>query len=187
MNIKEKEKILEASCKKLLARDIAELNKTINTDIEKQIKEELEQYQQKEEFAYHKKIEKLEKDYNKQIYSAEMESKKEVLDQKKVILKELKKEVVEILRRFTNEPEYEEFLNKRIMEVTEKVSNSENSFLSLVSKDNEKYGNKIREKYGVEIKIMEDKYIGGCILEDKIEGLYIDNTIENSINENLNY
>ena len=185
MDIHEKVKVFEASCKKLLMSDVAELNKNINQEIEKQITDELQEYQQKEELAYNKKLEKLEKDYNKQIYSLEMDSKREILNQKKLIEKELKSEVKQILKDFTNTPEYEEFLFHKIDEVLQKVQNKENSILSIVNKDIPYFADKIKEKYNISVKNIDDKYIGGCILEDVVQGIYIDNTIENSICENL--
>lgn len=185
MNNQEKIKIFQESCQRLLNREVAELSKKIDTEIEQQIKDELQEYQEKEEFAYQKKLEKLEKDYNKQIYSLEMESKKDVLNQKKLIHKDLNKEVIQILKDFTKAPEYESFLMKRIEESIQKLENTNHAILGIVKQDEERYGNKIREKYQIEIKIIDDKFIGGCILEDEMAGLAIDDTIQNSIDEKL--
>lgn len=185
MDIKEKMNIFEASCKELLRRDVMELNKNIDFEIEKQIKDELHEYQEKEELAYQKKLEKLEKEYNKQIYSLEMESKKEVLNQKKQIQKDLKKEVIQILKDFTKTLEYKSFLMNRIEETLQKLEDTNHSILRILKVDDEKYGDEIRQKYKLDIEIIEDKYIGGCILEDKVQGLYIDHTILNSINEKM--
>lgn len=185
MNNQEKMKIFQESCQRLLNREVAELSKKIDTEIEQQIKDELQEYQEKEEFAYQKKLEKLEKDYNKQIYSLEMESKKDVLNQKKLIHKDLNKEVIQILKDFTKAPEYESFLMKRIEESIQKLENTNHAILGIVKQDEERYGNKIREKYQIEIKIIDDKFIGGCILEDEMAGLAIDDTIQNSIDEKL--
>lgn len=185
MDIKEKVKIFESSCQRLLRKEVSELNKTIDAEIEKQIKDELQEYQEREEFAYNKKIENLEKEYNKQIYSLEMDSKKEILNQKKIIQKDLKNEIIQLLKDFTKTQEYKSFLMSRIEETIQKLDNPTGSVLSLVPLDNEKYGDEIRSKYNVNIQIIDDKYIGGCILEDKVAGVYIDNTIQNSINEKI--
>lgn len=185
MNNQEKIKVFQESCQRLLNREVAELSKKIDTEIEQQIKDELQEYQEKEEFAYQKKLEKLEKDYNKQMYALEMECKKDILNQKKNIQKELNKEVIQILKDFTKTPEYESFLMQRIAESMQKLENTNHAVLGLVKQDEEKYGNRIRENYKIEIKIMEDKYIGGCILEDDVVGLAIDDTIQNSIDEKL--
>lgn len=185
MNIQEKISVFEESCKRLLKKETTNLSKNIDTEIEKQIKDELEEYTEKEEFAYHKKIEKLEKELNKQIYSLEMESKKEILNQKKVMQKDLEKQVIQILKDFTKTPEYKNFLLTRIDETTQKLKHTNHSVLGILKQDNEKYGNEIRQKYDIAIKIIEDKYIGGCTLEDDIAGIYIDHTLANSVHEKL--
>ena len=183
MDIKEKENIFKASCQKIMMEEVAKLSKQIDDEIEKQIKDELEEYQEKEEFAYNKKIEKLQKDYNKEIFAKEMECKREVLNQKKIIQKDLQKEVVNLLKKFTETQEYRKFFMTKVDEVVAKVQDTSNSSLKILSKDNEKYGDEIRQKYNVNIQIIEDKYIGGCILEDNVQGLYIDNTLQNSVEE----
>ena len=48
-----------------------------------------------------------------------------------------------------------------------------------------KYENFLKQKYDVQIKVINDKYIGGCILENENQGIFIDNTLLNSINENI--
>ena len=154
-------------------------------DIEKQIHDELSEYEQKEESIYKKKIEKMEKDYNKQTFALELENKKAILDQKKLIRKNLKKEVEEILKQFTTKKEYKAFLISKIEEALKIIHNSNQIVLSLVETDFKKYGNEIRSKYNFDIKSISMEYIGGCILEDKSNGVYIDNTMLNSVNEKI--
>jgi len=181
MNIQEKEKIFEKSIRKLMKKDVEELEKSINSEVETQIKSELQKYEEKEEFAYNKKLEKLEKDYNKQIYNLEIEHKKEILNYKKEIQNNLRTEIENSLKNFVNTKEYEDFLMNRIDEVLKKVTDTENVILGLTEVDFQKY----KIKYNINVKIIDDKYIGGCTLEDNINGIYIDNTILNSINEHL--
>lgn len=185
MDVNEKVGIIKESCERLLKKDTTELNKMIDSEIEKRIEDELKEYQEKEEFSYNKKIEKMEKDYNKQIYSLEMDCKKEILNQKSLIQKDLKKDIIQLMKKFTESSDYENFLMTKINEVIQKNPNNESSILGIVRKDNEKFADKIIQKYQINLKIIDDKYIGGCILEDSIQGIYIDNTISNSIDENL--
>ena len=177
--------IIEQSCKKLLKNEATELNRKIDYEIEKQIKDEIIEYQEKEEFNYNKKMEKMEKDYNKQVYSLEMDSKREILNQKKLIQKDLKKDVMQIMKNFVNSNEYETFLMSKIEEVIEKIPDTKNAILSITKNDKNKFGKIILEKFHIRIEEIEDSYIGGCILEDSSEGIFIDNTIKNSIDERL--
>lgn len=187
MEIKEKINIIEDSCKRLLKKDLVELNNNIDNEIEKRIKDELNEYQEKEEFAYNKKLEKIEKDFNKQIFNLEMNCKKEILFQKGKNQKDLKKEVIILMKEFVASNEYEEFLMLKIDEVIQKNKNTTNSTLGIIEKDMQRFSDKIIKKYNIELKTIDDKYIGGCILEDNTQGIYIDNTINNGIEENLYY
>ncbi len=185
MNIQQKITLFEESCNKLLKRELTELDKNINTEIEKQILDELQEYEEKEEFSYQKKLEKLEKEYNKQIYALEKESKKEILNLKKSMKKDLEQQVIQILKEFTQKPEYQEFLLHRLDETIQKLNMTEHSVLGILKQDNERYGEQIRQNYNITIKIIEDSYIGGCILEDYVAGIFIDNTLANSVHEKL--
>ena len=185
MNVDEKMKVFEASCHKLLRAETFTLSQTIDTEIESQIKDELKNYEEKEEMTYEKKLEKMEKDYNKQLYALEMQSKKEILMQKQNIKKEIQKQVTNILKDFTNTEEYKIFFMQKLDESFQKLKQKENALVGILEKDNQKFREAILRKYPVSIFIMDDKYIGGCIVENKQEGIYIDNTILNSINEKL--
>lgn len=66
-----------------------------------------------------------------------------------------------------------------------KIDDIENTYIGLTKKDLEKYGDIINQKYSLEIREIDDKYIGGCILENNIQGIFIDNTFLNSISEQL--
>ncbi len=183
MNIEEKTKIFEASCQKLLQKEITQLNKNIDSEIEKQIKDEVEEYEQKEEVTYNKRLEKLEKDYNKQMYLMQMESKKEILEAKKEWQKDLKKEVENRVKNYVNTPEYETFLFARIDETIRKTTQTQNCTLGITQQDYEKFASKIQEKYPIKLYQIANSYLGGCVLEDKNAGIYIDNTLQNSMEE----
>lgn len=51
--------------------------------------------------------------------------------------------------------------------------------------DLEKYQPIIIEKYNVRFKQIDIKYIGGCIIENEKQGVFIDNTLLNKIEEKL--
>lgn len=49
----------------------------------------------------------------------------------------------------------------------------------------EKYQLNLTKKYNVKLKQIDDKYIGGCIIENEAQGVFIDNTLLNKIEEKL--
>lgn len=69
-----------------------------------------------------------------------------------------------------------------------KIDNMSGTYIGLTKDDIEKYKFMINEKYAVEIKEIKEinsKYIGGCILENENQGIFIDNTLLNMIDERL--
>lgn len=66
-----------------------------------------------------------------------------------------------------------------------KIDNMSGTYIGLTKDDIEKYKFMINEKYDVEIKEINSKYIGGCILENENQGIFIDNTLLNMIDERL--
>lgn len=81
-------------------------------------------------------------------------------------------------------PLYEEFFLNTLQETLKKVNVDYNTIIGIVRKDYDRYGEKIKNEYSIECKIIEDKFIGGLILEN--ENVLIDNTLKNAIEEKVN-
>lgn len=176
MNIDEKLKRFEESCEKLALCDAERLDNKLNSEIEEQINLELEEYVKKQEFSYKKQCEKIVKEYNKFLFDYEIECKKNILNVKSIIRKNLIDEVEEALYRFVDQKEYIEFLAKSITEVLEVVNNDINSVIYITNKDY--IANKLAlQKYNFEFRFIDNYYIGGCKLENRKLGITIDNTL----------
>ncbi len=65
------------------------------------------------------------------------------------------------------------------------VQNREETCIGLTKQDLEKYKPMLDTKYNVKLKQIDDKYIGGCIIENEAQGVFIDNTLLNKIEEKL--
>ena len=66
-----------------------------------------------------------------------------------------------------------------------RIDNNQNTFVGLTKCDLDKYENFIKQIFNVNLKEINPKFIGGCTLENDQQGIFIDNTILNSINEKL--
>ena len=55
----------------------------------------------------------------------------------------------------------------------------------MTQKDIYKYADEIRTIYSPKIVEMPDDYIGGCIIANEQQGIFIDNTILNLLNEKM--
>ena len=86
---------------------------------------------------------------------------------------------------FVKTNEYETFLLKSIDEGLSKIEKENDTCIGITKLDFERYNELITNKYNIKIKEIEEKYIGGCILENTNQGIFIDNTLLNRIDEKL--
>lgn len=79
---------------------------------------------------------------------------------------------------------YEEFFFTTLNETLEMVNIDNNTVIGVIKKDYDRYSISIQTEYGLKCKIIDDKFIGGLILENK--NVLIDNTLKNAIEEKVN-
>lgn len=125
----------------------------------------------------------MEKEFYKQIYSYELEQKKKIIDTVKKQSLELIKEIENVICKMLDTKLYEEFFFNTLKETLEKVNIDNNTIIGVIKKDYDRYSENIEIKYNVKCKIIDDKFIGGLILENK--NVLIDNTLKNAIEENV--
>ena len=66
-----------------------------------------------------------------------------------------------------------------------KITDKTETYIGLIKSDLEKYSEILTSKYNLKLKEIDSKYIGGCILENELQGIVIDNTLLNKIDEKL--
>lgn len=66
-----------------------------------------------------------------------------------------------------------------------KIDDKTDTYIGLIKSDLEKYSEILTSKYNLKLKEIDSKYIGGCILENELQGIVIDNTLLNKIDEKL--
>lgn len=183
MDLEKKLKEFEESCLGIASNEAMELKKEIEQEIENQMKTELDEYSQRKEWNYNKTIEKLEKDYMKQVFNIQTDCKKEILNAKNEIYKDLKLEVINRIKEFTKKNDYKNFLLNTIKHSLEYTKSNDKVILGLTKSDLDRYKTDVLKIRDVELKEIEDKYIGGCIVET--DNIFIDNSLINSIEEKM--
>ena len=166
-------------------KECRKLEKEVDEEIKQGIEQEVKEYENKKQINYEKTIQRIEKEYNKKVYNYEINCKKEIIDEVKKLKENIKKEAGLRLKEFTNSEKYKEILLSTIEEAMKKIENNQNTNIGITKNDMEKYGSLIYERYNSNISQIEDKYIGGCILKNEEQGIIIDNTLLNKINEKL--
>ena len=185
MDINEKLIEFEKSVEKLSNNDFEKIEKKVEDEINQAILDELLEYEQKKQISFAKITQNIEKDYNKKVYNYEIECKKQIIEEEKKIVDNIKKDAIESLKKYTDSNDYLPFLIENIKNALQNITQKQGTTIGITKKDIEKNKNTINEKFGLELITIDDKYIGGCILENKIQGIYIDNTILNSVNQKL--
>ena len=66
-----------------------------------------------------------------------------------------------------------------------KIDDKTDTYIGLTKSDIERYSEILTSKYNLSLKEIDSKYIGGCILENEPQGIVIDNTLLNKIDEKL--
>ena len=66
-----------------------------------------------------------------------------------------------------------------------KIDDKTDTYIGLTKSDIERYSEFLISKYSLKLKEIDSKYIGGCILENELQGIVIDNTLLNKIDEKL--
>ena len=66
-----------------------------------------------------------------------------------------------------------------------KIDDKTDTYIGLTKSDIERYSEILTSKYNLRLKEIDSKYIGGCILENETQGIVIDNTLLNKIDEKL--
>lgn len=182
MNVDEKLKEFYISIEDTMNKEYSEIERNINREIKSSIKEELETYEAKKKLNYDRNVQRIEKEYNKKVFNYEIQCKKEIIDEEKKLKNHIKEIALEKLREFTQSDKYQSFLIKSIEDGISKFYNINDISIGITKTDMEKYKDIIL-KYSSKLKEIDGKYIGGCILENEKQGIFIDNTLKNCIDE----
>ena len=185
MNIDEKLKEFNQSLEDIVNKDYKKIEEEVEKEISQAIEQELSEYEAKKQVNYDKNVQKIEKDYNKKVFNYEMNCKKEIIDEEKKLKNQLKQEAIKQLEEFTQTDKYQDYLCRSIDKAISLITSIKDTSIGITQKDMNKYENFLKKKYDVQIKEISAKYIGGCILENENQGIFIDNTLLNSINENI--
>lgn len=125
-----------------------------------------------------KSVRETEAKYRRMYALAEQEYRMDSLKHRDELSRKIFNDVEEKLSLFASSDEYENYLMKLLN--GEKLS--ENIVIALSPKD-EKYGEKLKEKYGYKIELDDSIELGGLSIIDSERGLIIDKTFDNALEE----
>lgn len=183
MNLEEKLTDFKNSVEELSNKDYLQIKQEVENEINDSIIQEIAKYEKKKEFNYNKNVQTIEKECNKKIYNFEIECKKKIIEEEKKIKKEIKEKCIFKLKDFVNQEQYKYFLKINIQNAFDKLENKNSIDIYLTKNDISRFGDEIRTTFGSRIIEMPDDNIGGCIVANESQGIFIDNTLMNTLNE----
>lgn len=174
---------LENNCITTAKSENEELKKE-NSEIEaKLLDEKIANYETEIEKKQAIEFGKLLRDYNKNIFVYDMDSKKKITQFKDTLILNIHKTLIERFFEYTESEDYINYLKNNIRQVLERVKNTEDCKIFITKRDIQRYGEELMGEFGVEIDEISDENIGGCMLVNIREKISIDNTLKNNIFE----
>lgn len=183
--IKRRIEKIESNCINLAKEENAVLKKENNDIKEKMLSEKIESYNKELEKKLINEFNKMARDFNKNVFEYNMESRRKVTQFKNTLQVNIHKLLIERFIAYADEDEYFDYLQMSIEQVMAKVEKNENCTIYITNKDASRFKETIENKYGVSVESIDDTNIGGCMLLNKVEKVSIDNTLKNNISERI--
>jgi len=174
---------LENNCITTAKTENEELKKENNEIEAKLLDEKLVSYESEIERKQNIEFGKLQRDYNKNIFVYNMESKKKITQFKDTLILNIHKTLIERFFEYTESDDYINYLKNNIRQVLERVKKTEDCKIFVTKRDVERYKDELMREFGVEVDEISDENIGGCMLVNIKEKISIDNTLKNNIFE----
>ena len=116
MDVNEKLERFGQSLEDVSNKEYREIEKIVEQEIKSGIEQEITEYENKKQINYEKTIQRVEKDYNKKVFSYELNCKKQIIDEGKKLKEKIKTEAICKLRDFINTEKYKDVLINSIEE-----------------------------------------------------------------------
>lgn len=198
IDVSKKIEKIEKNCIDTAKKELALLKSENDKISEEKISEKVSNYKEELAKKYQEEINKLKREFNRNIFDYEINGKKKVSKEREDILEKIENKIVEEFKNFVNTPEYEEFLKDRITKSKSLEMFFEDGEYTIFITENDY--NKYYEKFinqeksffqddtrqiNITIEKISNSYIGGCIILDKKNKISIDNTIRTDISQKM--
>lgn len=186
-SIQEKIDTFRLNCYEMAVNDANELSASIEEKINKNIKDEIEVYEQEASKKCEKKSRRLEQNYNSQIFDEQNMARHAVIDAENAIKEDLRTTVTHKIKEFVNSEAYKNFLinniNKSLTKL--KINGGDIIKIGITTDDFSKYKAEIEEKFNAQAEEISNKNIGGSICVNESKNISVNNTLKTLIEENL--
>ncbi len=180
IKIEKKIEKIRKSCLETAKRELVVLKEENISTTNEKISKMIEDYQDILSVKYTNELNKIEREYNRNLFDYEMEGNLRLNKVKTKLFENIKAKVVEELKKFVDSKEYKKYLIKNIEET---LKNSSKGTIYVTENDFKNYKDELEKLFNTNIDTIDNTNIGGCMVENN--KIAIDNTIKNNIEEKL--
>lgn len=190
-DISKKIEKIEKNCIETAKKELNLLKSENDTFSEEEIQKKVNDYKNELSKKYESEVNKIKREYNRNLFDYEMNQKKKVSEYRDSLIKEMENKIISEFKNFVNTPEYEDYLGKCVAMLEMMIKDNEYT-LFITENDYNKYYQKYLErknlaeevesrKLNIKLDKISNDYIGGCIILDEKNKMSIDNTIKTNI------
>ena len=198
IDISKKIEKIEKNCIDTAKKELVALKSENEKIYEEKISEKVSDYKLELAKKYEEEINKLKREFNRNSFDYEINSKKKVSKSREDILEKIETKIIEEFKNFVNTLEYDKFLESRIVETKDLemffedgeytifiTENDYNRYYEKILNNETLFNQEMNPQSHVTIEKIRNNYIGGCIILDKKNNVSIDNTIRTDISQRM--
>ena len=177
---------IEKSCLEMARQETKILEEENNAIINEKKAKLVNNYKDELAEKYLKDIENLKKEFNKNVYNYELQEIKKINELKNSLVIKIKQNTQNEIEEFVKSVAYKKFLENNIKQTLDRIDKEAECIVYVTENDFSKFGSKLVSKYkNATLDKISNSYIGGCIVLDVKNKISLDNTLKNSINEQI--
>lgn len=187
VDINKKIEKIEKNCVDTAKKELSLLKRENDTFSEERISQKINNYKSELEKKYEEEINKLKREFNRNVFDYEMNQKKKVSEFRKLLIDKIENKIISEFKGFVNSSEYDKYLSDNISTIQMMINSNEYTiFITENDYDRyyqkfEQYKSSMPQELNVSLDKIDNNYIGGCIILDKKNKVSIDNTIKTNI------
>lgn len=176
---------IEKNCYETAKKEFNLLKEENDNIISEKVLEKVNSYKEELAKKYVNEINKIEREYNRNLFDYEMDERIKVNDFKQSLKNNINSQVELEMWKFVDSLEYKDYLLKTINKTLENIERNENTEIYVTEKDFDRFKDELQERFCIKIDKISNENIGGCVVIDSVNKVSINNTLKTNIEEKI--
>lgn len=176
---------IKKSCCEIAKKENSFLKEENDNIISEKVLEKVNLYKEELAKKYISEMNKIERDYNKNLFDYEINERIKINDFKQILKDSINSKVENELLIFVNSFEYKDYLFKIINKTLEKIEANEHTKIYVTEHDFDRFKEDIKNTFLLEVDKISNENIGGCVIINSINKVSINNTLKTNIEEKI--